>query len=326
MRKIILDTLGIDSGLDVFVKGAIDSAKAYPEYRMVLVGPKQDILKSIELNGGDSNVFDIIDASVEFKATDSPMDIPRERDETSLVTAFNALRNDDEAVAIISCGATGGFLIASIFRLGLLGGIKKPALASPMINIKQKWFTLVDCGANLDCDAKTLTKFAKMGSALMKSAFGNLESPRVGLLNVGKEETKGNQVLKETYPMLKETSLNFIGNIEGHDIYLDKADVIVADGYTGNVFLKGASALAEICEVIVKSCGKDDPNIQKASGTIHKMFNYNEQGAAIVLGSKKICLKAHGTATSETILSSVRQAVNLDKGNFIQHMEEELNK
>ena len=148
----------------------------------------------------------------------------------------------------------------------------------------------------------------------------------MGLLNVGKEPTKGNAVLKETYPLLKESSLNFIGNIEGHDIYLNKADVVVSDGYTGNVFLKGASALAEICERIVLMNDKNDPNIQKASKTIHKMFNYNEQGAAIILGTKKICLKAHGTATSETIVSSVRFAVNLDQGGFIRQMEEELSK
>ena len=326
MRKIIIDTLGIDSGLDVLIQGAIDSAKVYPDYTIVLVGPKNDIEESITRLGGDVNVFDIINAEVEFKSTDSPMDLLRERDETSLVTSLKKLKDDNDAVAMITCGSTGAFLVGSIFRLGLVEGVKRPALASPMINIHQKWFALVDCGANLDSDAKTLVKFAKMGSALMRSAFGNIENPRVGLLNVGKEPTKGNTVLKETYPLLQESSLNFIGNIEGHDIYLDKADVVVTDGFAGNVFLKGASALAEICEKIVLMNDKNDPNIQKASQTIHKMFNYNEQGAAIVLGSKKICLKAHGTATSETIVSSVRFAVNLDRGNFIKHMEEELNK
>ena len=326
MKKIILDTLGIDSGLNTLIKGAIDASKIYPEYRIVLVGKEQEIKDSIKFFDGSVDSFDIVNADVEFKGTDSPMDIPRGRDETSLVTSLMMLRNDEDAVAMITCGSTGGFIVGSAFRVGMIDGVRQPALASPMININKRWFALVDCGANLDCDSKTLVKFAKMGSALMKSAFGNFENPRVGLLNVGKEERKGNAVLKETYPLLKEASLNFIGNIEGHDIYLDKADVVVCDGYTGNVFLKGASALSSICEHIVYSCGKDDPNILKAKETLHKMFNYNEQGAAIVLGPRKICLKAHGTATSETIVSSIRFAVDLDKGGFINHMKEELGK
>ena len=323
MKKIVIDTRGNDNGLEVFLEGALLGSENYPNYSYVFVGDEVKInsyLKHKKIN------YEVINAPETFLNTDNPAEIARGKDETSLVKALNALKSDDECVAMISAGSTGGFLVGSIFRLGLLDGIKFPALASPMINIHQRWFALLDCGANIDVDAKRLYKFAQMGSGLMKSAFGNIENPRVGLLNVGKEPTKGNAVLKETYPLLKESSLNFIGNIEGHDIYLNKADVVVCDGYTGNVFLKGASALAEICERIVLMNDKEDPNIQKASKTIHKMFNYNEQGAAIILGTKKICLKAHGTATSETIVSSVRFAVNLDQGGFIRQMEEELSK
>lgn len=252
------------------------------------------------------------------------MDLVKGKDETSLVKGLNLLKEDDECIAMISAGSTGGFLVGSIFRLGLIEGIRFPALASPMINIHEKWFALLDCGANLDVDAKSLLKFAKMGSALMKSAFGQIENPRVGLLNVGKEETKGNAVTKEAYPMFKESSLNFVGNIEGHEIYLDKADVITCDGFVGNVFLKGAEALSMVIEKIVYNFGKDDPNIQKACSYIHKNFNYNEEGAAIFLGPKKICLKAHGHATSNTIVSSIRFAVTLHEGNFIENIHKEL--
>ena len=322
MKKIVIDTLGADKGLDVFIEGAFLAKEAYPNYKIVLVGNKEEIEEKLRKSKLDN--CEVIDAKEAFKNTDSPMDLVKGKNETSLVKGLETLKNDDECVAMISAGSTGGFLVGSIFRLGLIEGVKFPALASPMINIHGNWFALLDCGANLDIDAKTLLKFSKMGSALMKSAFGSLENPRVGLLNVGKEETKGNALAKEAYGLLKESNLNFIGNIEGHEIYLDKADVIACDGFVGNVFLKGAEALSMVIEKIVLNFGKDDPNIINAAKFIHKNFNYNEEGAAIFLGPKKICLKAHGHATGHTILSAIRFAVTLHEGNFIENINKEL--
>ena len=322
MKKIVIDTLGADKGIDVFVKGAILARETYPNYKVVFVGNKEELEQSISKTNLDE--YEIVDAKESFLNTDSPMDLVKGKNETSLVKGLEALKNDDECVAMISAGSTGGFLVGSIFRLGLIEGIKFPALASPMINIHEKWFALLDCGANLDIDAKTLLKFSKMGTALMKSAFGNLENPRVGLLNVGKEETKGNALAKEAYGLLKESNLNFIGNIEGHEIYLDKADVIACDGFVGNIFLKGAEALSMVLEKIMLNFGKDDPNIIAASKYIHKNFNYNDEGAAIFLGPRKICLKAHGHATEHTILSAIRFAVTLHEGNFIDNLNKEL--
>ena len=325
-KKIIIDVMGADNGIDVFVKGATLALKDFPDYEAVFVGHKDTIEKAIKDN--NYPYCNIIDTDEIFLNTDSPMDLAvgDSKDNTSLVRGLKALREDDNNVAMISAGSTGGFLVGSITKLGLIQGIKYPALASPMINIHEKWFALLDCGANLDVDTKSMLNFAKMGTALMKSAFGNIENPRVGLLNVGKEETKGNKLTKETYQALKETSLNFIGNIEGHEIYLDKADVIVCDGFVGNVFLKGAEALSMVIEKIVSHFGKDDPNIQAACKYIHKNFNYNEEGAAVFLGPKKICLKAHGHATEHTIYSAIKFAVMLDKGQFIDNLNRELHK
>lgn len=322
MKKIVIDTLGADRGIDVFVKGAILAKETYPDYMIVFVGNENELLPIIKESG--LKEYEIVDAKEVFLNTDSPMDLVKGKDETSLVKGLVKLKNDDECVAMISAGSTGGFLVGSIFRLGLIEGVKFPALASPMINIHEKWFALLDCGANLDIDAKTLLKFAKMGTALMKSAFGNLENPRVGLLNVGKEETKGNAMAKEAYGLLKESNLNFVGNVEGHEIYLDKADVIACDGFVGNIFLKGAEALSMVLEKIMLNFGKDDPNIIKASQYIHKNFNYNDEGAAIFLGPRKICLKAHGHATEKTILSAIRFAVTLNEGSFIENLNKEL--
>ena len=321
MKKIVMDVMGADKGLTPFVKGAELSNRQYPDYRIVFVGNKEVLEEEIK-NASLIN-YEIVDAKEVFLNTDSPMDLVKGKDETSLVKALKLLKEDDECVAMVSAGSTGGFLVGSIFRLGLINGIKFPALASPMIKIHQKWFALLDCGANLDIDSKTMIKFAKMGTALMKSAFGNIENPRVGLINVGKEETKGNALAKESYQLLKESNLNFVGNIEGHEIYLDKADVLVCDGFVGNVFLKGAEALSQIIEQIIRNMVPNNEEVSKACDFVHKNFNYNEEGAAVFLGPRKICLKAHGHASENTILSSIRFAVTLHEGNFIDNLNKE---
>ena len=324
MKKIIIDTLGGDNGPSVFIKGAYLASRDFHDYFFIFIGPKDELQKELDLYP-DFHNYEIIDCNEIYPNEESPLNIARGRDETSLATGLNLLKEDDN-VAFISSGSTGAFLVGSIFKVGLFDGLKFPCLASPMINIHEKWFTLLDCGANLDVNAKTLVKFAKMGTALMKSSFGEIYNPRVGLLNVGKEETKGNALAKEAYPLLKETNLNFVGNIEGHEIYLDKADVIVCDGFVGNVFLKGAEALSMVIESIFRQKGNNDPKINEIADYVHKNFNYNDEGAAIFLGPKKICLKCHGHASEKTVYSAIKFASNLDKGNFISHMKEELEK
>ena len=326
MKKIVIDTMGADRGIDVFVKGAILAREAYPNYKVVFVGNKEELEQSISKTNLDE--YEIVDAKETFLNTDSPMDLVKGKNETSLVKGLETLKNDDECVAMISAGSTGGFLVGSIFRLGLIEGIKFPALASPMINIHEKWFALLDCGANLDIDAKTLLKFSKMGTALMKSAFGNLENPRVGLLNVGKEETKGNALAKEAYGLLKESNLNFIGNIEGHEIYLDKADVIACDGFVGNVVLKFAEGLAKTILKLIKEAIKDGGIFAKLGALLlmptlkklGKRLDVTEYGGAPLLGINGCCIISHGSSDAKSICSAIGVANGYVKSNVLGHI------
>ena len=321
MKKIIIDTNGADLGIEMVVKGAVSAALKYDQYRIVLVG-KEEIIRPILVENKVEDRIDIINALDEVTNNDSPKEVVKGREDSSLVKGYLALRDDEDAVAMISCGSTGAFLVGSIFRLGMVEGAKRPSLASCLMTVQGKRFALVDCGANIDIDAYTLVSFAKMGTALMRSVYERPENPRVALLNVGKEEKKGNALCHEAYPLLKDSGLNFVGNVEGDGVLLGHADVVVCDGFSGNLILKSICATAVICSNIVEKNSKDESAMKQ----IDEMFNYNDRGAAIVLGPKKICLKAHGSATEHTIVSVVELAIQLHEGEFIQRMKEELNR
>ena len=169
----------------------------------------------------------------------------------------------------------------------------------------------------MDANSEKLVQFAQLGSALM-SAYLNVENPRVGLLNVGTEDTKGDALRKETFSLLKASSLNFIGNIEGCDPFMGKCDVVVADGFSGNVLLKDTEAVGMICRGITKQLGKDDPIAKKIADTIYSLFGYTEQGGAIILGTKKIVYKAHGAANAKSVASIVSDIVTLHEHDFIK--------
>lgn len=323
MKRIVIDLMGSDKGEEEIFLGALSAAKALPDYCFALVGNVSEKNKRLLSEEGLSSRIEIIDAPVTFLNTDSPMEIVKGRDETSLVTSLKRLAEDDDCIALLSFGSTGGLLVGSIFRLGLLSGLKMPALASHAYDKDLSRFIIVDCGANLDCEPKTLLRFAHLGSALSKS-FAHKENPRVGLLNVGKEKGKGNALIKATYPLFEGSDLNFVGSIEGDDIFDGMADVIVADGFVGNVLIKSADHLSKVVLDMVR---KELPEIADERGIydrIRARFNYNEEGAAVVLGSRKICLKGHGTSSKKTVLSACLQADELYRGHLIEEIKKAL--
>ena len=313
MKRILIDTLSADRGFETIARGAFRSLEILPEdYRLVLLGPKEKISS---LPGFDADRIELIDVSAAFPQNGDPRALARGGDETSLVQMLLSLRNED-CVAGITAGSTGGLLVGSLFRLPSVKNVKFPALASCLYDKTGKFFCLVDCGANVDIEPRQTVKFAKMGSALMKSIY-QIDSPRVGLLNVGSEKGEGNAFCKEAYPLLEESGLPFVGNIDGGEFYQDKADVIVADGFAGNVVLKTTEAAA----LVIEDWARESGDLALAE-RIHKNFAYNDEGAAIILGSKKVLLKAHGNASEDTIVSSVRMAVRLSEGNLPEILEE----
>lgn len=320
MKKIVIDTLGADIGDIELIKGVIEAKKEYPQYRYVLVGNKENIENVICEEKESINDYEIIDSPYLDSSVTDVMSMLRFKGHCSMVDAFDYTKNNADAIGVISAGPTGMLLVSSIKHIGLLDGISFPALSTLLYNIKKNYLCLVDCGANIDIREDKLLQFAKLGTALMKS-YCKIESPRVGLMNVGKEDTKGDALRKAAFKLFKESSLNFIGNIEGSDVFLDKADVIACDGFSGNIILKNSEAVAMIAMKIAKMNGEE-----KTAKTLYDMFAYNELGGAIVLGAKKIIMKAHGAANSKTIKSVIKDVINLDDNNFIENMEKEIDK
>ena len=308
MKSIVVDILGGDDNSKEILKGlkeyAINSL-----YHLVVVGPKELILDYFN----ESDV-EVIDIEKEVTNETSPMAILHDAEDTALVASYNYLKNHEEAIGLLTVSSTGCVLTGSIFKLGLIKGIKSPVLASELYYPDFKKFLLVDCGANIDATPAMLLDFAKIGNAFMKS--NGIINPRIGLANLGIEEKKGNKQMKEAYNLLKNSNLNFIGNIEFNRIYDGLADVLVSDGAIGNSIIKNSEGVA-------KTILKNALISTEAYEYINHLFNYNDYGAAILLGPKRIILKAHGAATSKTIVESLKLMEELGSNDLILALEKE---
>ena len=307
-KKIAVDICGADATPQVILRGAIDALSQQDEYDLVIIGPAGIIEQELE----DSDVrprVEVIDAQGVVTNHDDPTLMVRGRDDTSMGAAFIALRDREDIVGMVSAGSTGSLMVGSIFKLGLFKGLMQPALSSALWNINNRYFCLVDCGANVNPKAKDMRDYARMGSAFME-AMNKVESPRVALMNVGREEGKGSDLAKEAYSLLAEDDrINFTGNIEGSDVLADIADVIVCDGFTGNVVLK-----------TLEAAGMAAARMAGNPENVVRFFDYNSQGGATFLGTRKIIVKAHGEANADTIRSCIDQVWNLEKGGFTEKM------
>ena len=313
MKKVIIDCLGGDNPQEEVASGVL-SCLDYP-LDFVLAGEEAK-LRPIFLEAGvDMARLEFIDASYTLGNDEDPRSLVRGKEDSSLVQAMLRLKEDD-AIAYIGAGSTGATLLASIFRLGLLPSVKFPSLGCFIYNYKKEKVCLLDCGANIDMAPSLAVKFARLGSTVVKAYLG-IENPRVGLLNVGKEEHKGNAFCKDAYPLLKDSELNFVGNIEGSDILLGKADVVLTDGFAGNVALKAIESTALICKEIALKNG------DALSGKeIDETFHFTSRGASMVFGAKKIVLKMHGSAKGEALSSCIEMISGMEQGHVLDALEE----
>lgn len=325
MKKIIIDIFGADAGQEVILRGAAAALKADPALHLVLVGRKEEMLPVMEAEGIPAERYTLQHAEDVIGVEEQPACVFRGREKSSLVMALQLLKEDPECLALLSPGSTGALLVGSIVHLGLLPGLKQPALCSALPCSGRELLCLVDCGANMDTRPKDQVRFARMGSAFMQCLCG-MESPRVGLMNVGTEPGKGDERAKEVYNLLKEQPLNFIGNIEGSDMVSDVADVIVADGFVGNVLLKNTEAVGKAALALVEEQMKLAPS--EALTKLHKelllRYEFNNRGGATFLGTKKPVIKMHGCATSQTVVACVDQALRLTGAGFIEKLSQAL--
>lgn len=321
MQKIVLDIFGADAGAEVILRGARKALQTKEDLSIVFVGDRALIEPFVNSCGIDKERFEILHTTDFIAADEPPTALFGGRDESSMALAFEKLKGDEDCVGMLSAGSTGALLVGSIFRLGLVAGLKTPALSSYLPMARGDMVCLLDCGANIQCTGKDMVRFALMGEAFVRCMTGK-KAPRVALLNVGTEKGKGTPMLQEAYQLLEQLPLNFIGNVEGCDMVQDAADVIVADGLSGNILLKGTEAAGLTAQGILAHCKasmKDAPEIlDTLMDTLHHTFNYNALGGATFLGTQKTVIKMHGAANEDTVVSCIDQLYRLHRAGFAE--------
>ena len=329
--KIVLDAFGGDYAPDCMIEGAIRALKVYNDIEIVLCG-KQDILESKLKNYKyDKTRLIIVNAESVITNEDIPTEVIKNKKDSSLVCGFEYLKENEDAVALISTGSTGAILTGTLLKIGRIKGVQRPALA-PLLPTKTGGnVLLLDCGANVDCKPEYLCQFAVMGSIYYTALLG-IENPRVALLNIGTENTKGNTFYKQVHEMLKNMPINFVGNMEARDITSGNYDIIVADGFDGNIALKASEGAAKLVLGELKSAIKSSflakigaLIMKKSLNKLAKKLDYNKYGGSIFLGAKKIVIKSHGSSKPETIFAAIKQGIDIAKADINNRIIEKLN-
>lgn len=316
--KIIVDAMGGDNAPEQIVLGAIDALCEDKQLEVTLVGDTDAICKVLAGKKYDDNRLEIIDAKDVITNDDSPTMAIKTKKESSLVKAFEALNRDD-ADGFVSAGSTGAVLVGAFMKVGRIKGVSRPALAPVLPTLKGNGVVLCDCGANVDCKPVNLQHFAIMASAYAEGMLG-VKNARVGLLNNGAEAHKGNELTQEAYKLLLETrGINFVGNCEARDILSGDYDVVVCDGFNGNIALKSAEGTANTMLKLIKD-GVYSGGLKSKLGAlmlksvfknVKKKMDYNAHGGACFLGVNKIVVKSHGASKSKSITASILQAKSL---------------
>jgi glycerol-3-phosphate acyltransferase PlsX len=323
MQKIVVDIYGADAGPKVVLSGVARAIKENGIFP-VFVGETALITEVMQSFGIEADKYEIIHTTDYITNNEPATVIFGGRDESSIALSYKRLKEDDECIALLSAGPTGALLVGSICRLGLLPTLKTPLLCSALPCANENLLTLLDCGAVIDCTANDLVRFAKMGNVFSKCYCG-IEKPRVGLMSVGREDAKGSRLTLEAFAKLKELDINFIGNIEGSDMVSGYADVVVADGFLGNVLLKNTEAAGLKALKIIESLGIEDTEIvNKIKNALIQSFDFNSRGAATFLGTKKMVVKMHGCANEDTAVASVEQILRLHKADFSEELKKAL--
>lgn len=332
MVKIVLDAFGGDNAPVEIVKGAVDAVNKNNDIHIVLTG-KEDIIQQ-ELNNYKYNAeqISIINASEVIDNNESPTVAIRTKKDSSLVKAFDYCKENDDAVGVISAGSTGAVLTGGFMKFGRIKGVHRPALCPIFGTLTGSIVSICDCGANMDCKPEYLEQFGMMASAY-HNILGN-KKPRVALLNVGTEEHKGDVRSKEAFELLNNNKhINFVGNMEARDLMSGSYDVIVTDGFAGNVLLKSTEGamkgLLGALKTEIKSRFWSKVGalfMRKTFKTLKNRFDYSKQGGAVLLGCKKLLVKAHGNSKAVSIATCIEQMYTMHKGKLISKITKNLEK
>ncbi|MCX7913288.1 MAG: phosphate acyltransferase PlsX [Thermodesulfovibrionales bacterium] len=327
--KIAVDAMGGDFAPEMPVAGAIEAVSEYG-VDIILVGNRDQILEHLKNRRYPENKISIIHASEVVLMDETPSIAIRKKKDSSIRKVIDLVRNK-EADACVSAGHSGVMMATSLLLLGKLPNVDRPAIITAMPSLTG-FFYMIDVGANVDCKPKNLVQFAYMGDAYFKAIFSG-QVPKIALLSIGEEDTKGNELTKEAFKLLKKTDLNFIGNIEGKDIFSSAADLIVCDGFIGNIVLKVSEGLAETImkllrrELASKQVGKlGYLMIKSALKDFKRKTDYSEYGGAPLLGINGTSIVCHGRSTSIAIKNAIKVAIDIAQQRVHEKIAESLSK
>ena len=314
--KILIDAFGCDDQ-DSFIRGIADAINEIEGVNLAVSGSREYIEKVLSGVKFDRSRLEFIDAPDVITNDDEPVMSIRKKKQSSLVAGYEALRDRDDIPIMITAGNSGAVIAGAILILGREDRLDRPTLVTFFPNDKGGQTCLADCGANVDCRPEHLVKFAEYASDYMNRVHG-IEKPRVALLSVGTEDKKGNTQTKEAFALLRESELNFVGNMEARTALSGDFDVIVADGFNGNILLKSIegtfmSVTRRLVSCLMKNIpeGTDPSFIKKSVEELRHSLDFNTQGGAVLLGVKKPIVKAHGSAVAETVVNTVKQALKI---------------
>ena len=329
--KIAIDGMGGDNAPQSVVEGVVEALKEYNDLTIYITGPKEEIEKELEKYTYPKERVNIVPTTEVISTNEHPVMAIRKKKDSSLVKALNLVK-EKECDAIISGGSTGAFLAGCTFVVGRIKGVERAALA-PIMPGRRGKFMVVDAGANVDCKPQYLVQFAKMGKIYYEEMF-NTSNTSIGLVNIGAEEEKGNELTKATYKLLKEESFNFVGNVEPREVPTGDVNVLVTDGFIGNTVLKLYEGAASNILGMIKDAIKEAPIVSKLGAGLLKpvfkklmiKFDYKEVGGAPFLGVDGICIKAHGSSDGKAFKNAIRQAKLFNENKVLEKIRKELGK
>lgn len=326
MSKIAIDVMGGDHAPDEIIKGCV-LALAKLESTLVLVGKEDEIKEKLSAYTYDASKVEIVHADEVIDMGDSPVAAIRQKKNSSMVVGLKLLK-EKQIDGFVSAGSTGALLTGATLIVGRIKGVERPAMA-PVIPTQKGYALLIDCGANVDAKPAYLNQFARMGTVYMEQCM-QVKSPKVGLVNIGTEEEKGNQLTKEAYQLLSaDSSINFYGNVEARDIPKGEVDILVCDGFTGNIILKfmegfGKWILGMLKVQFMKNIKTKLAAVlmKKGIGEIKEKFNYATKGGAPFLGVNGLVVKTHGSSKSQEILSTLIQTEGFIKDELVAKIKD----
>ncbi|WP_416176345.1 phosphate acyltransferase PlsX [Clostridium sp.] len=325
--KIVLDGMGGDFAPASPVSGAVKAVNE-KNIDVIITGKKEEIYSELSKYNYDEKRIKVVDAREVISTNEPPVMAVRRKKDSSLVKALNIVKNG-EAEAVVSAGSTGAFMTGASLVVGRIKGVDRVALA-PIMPGKNGRFMVVDSGANVDCKAKYLLQFAMMGKVYFENVL-KVKNPSIGLINIGAEEEKGNELTKTVYKLLKDSSLNFVGNVEPRNVSDGDVDILVCDGFVGNTVLKmyegtALNVFKMLKEEIMKSqSAKVGAFLMKnVFKNLKKKFDYSEYGGSAFLGSKGVCVKAHGSSEDKAFKNAIFEAEKCVENSVIEKIKLEI--